>query len=145
MNNLSVLHRSPRSVPLSRDLAEHIVERSVYGRVVVAADNPVNMLSTVRKQWVRILRRLNVERARTLNHKTISDLSYELVRLQEMDFSAKAADAMESCSVVFATADDLARIAPECPTLYVTYEFPREKLYLMTSWMPRNALVVIYG
>lgn len=145
MNNLSVLHRNPRNIPLSRDLAEHIAERSVYGRVVVATDSPVSMLSNVRKQWVRMLRKLNVERARTLNHKTINHISYELVRLQEMDFSAKVTDAMEGCDVVFATADDLVRIAPDCSTLYVTYEFSKEKLYLMTSWMPRSALVVIYG
>lgn len=145
MHGLSVEYRNPMHASRSRDLAQDIARRSIHGRVVVVAEKPIVCLSAVRKQWVRIIRRTHIERARTLNKQRINELSYELVRLQEIGFSAKTADVLHSQDVLFATADDLARLAPACSVLYVTYAFPKEKLYLMTSWMPRNGLVVIYG
>lgn len=145
MHGLNIEHRNVGNTSLSRDLAQHIAERSTYGRVVVAAEKPVSSLSAVRKQWVRILRRTYVERARTLNPERIQRLTYEFARLQKIEFSAKAADAMSGCDVVFATANDLAQLAPDCTTLYAAYDFPKEWLHLMTSWMTLNGLVVIYG
>ena len=145
MHGLSIEHRKVSGTSLSSDLAQYIAERSVYGRIVVVAEKPVSSLSAVRKQWVRILRRIYVERARTLNPERIQRLTYELARLQKIEFSAKAADAMNGYDVVFATANDLAQLAPDCTTLYVTYDFPKEWLHLMASWMTLNSLVVIYG
>lgn len=145
MHGLNLERRNVENISLSRDLAQHIVERSVYGRIVVAAESPISSLSAVRKQWVRILRQVYIERARTLKPDRIRQLAYELNRLQKVEFSAKPADAIDSCGVVFATANDLAQLAPDCTTLYVTYDFPKEWLYLMTSWMRLNGLVVMYG
>lgn len=145
MHRLTIERRRIANVSLSRDLAQHIAERSSYGKIVVATDKPISSLSAVRKQWVRILRRTHVERARTLNPERVKRLTWELARLQKIEFSAKAADAMNGFDVVFATANDLAQLAPDCTTLYVTYEFPKEWLHLMTSWMALSALVIIYG
>lgn len=145
MHGLNLERRNVENISLSRDLAQHIVERSLHGRIVVAAENPISSLSAVRKQWVRILRRVYIERARTLKSDRVRQLTYELSRLQKVEFSAKTAHAMDGCDVVFATANDLAQLAPDCTTLYVTYDFPKEWLYLMTSWMGLNGLVVTYG
>lgn len=144
MHGLSIEHRNPQNIARSRDLARHIMERSLYGKVVVVANNPNSALSAMRKQWVYLLNRLQIDRARTLKTERIYRLSHELVRLRSLTFSAKAKDAMQGCGIVFATADDLMYLAPPCITLYVTYDFPREQLHLMTSWMPANGLVVFY-
>lgn len=128
---------------MSRDLAQQIAERSLYGKVVVAASNPISSLSAVRKQWMRIIRLTQIERARTLKAERIMQLTYEVNRLRSLKFGVGFANEVD-CNVLFATADDLMYLAPPCSTLYVTYDFPREQLYLMTSWMPANGLVVFY-
>ena len=144
MYGLSSQYRQPKSVSISRDLAQQIAERSLYGKIVVAASNPISSLSAVRKQWMRIIRLNQIERARTLKAERIMQLTNEINRLRSLKFGVGFADEV-NCNVLFATADDLARLAPACSTLFVTYDFPREYLHLMTSWMSPNALVVIYG
>jgi len=138
---LSSQYRQPKNVSLSRDLAQQIAERSLYGKVVVAAEKPVVLLSSVRKQWMRIIRLTMIERSRTLKADRIMQNTNELHRLRSLKFAVGHADEV-SCNVLFASADDLARLAPACSTLFVTYNFPREYLHLMTSWMPRSSLVV---
>ena len=46
--------------------------------------------------------------------------------------------------ITFATADDFVRSPPDCQVVYITYDFEREKLHMLTSWMPRNGVVVMY-
>jgi hypothetical protein len=144
MYGLSSQYRQPKNVSMSRDLAQQIVERSLYGKVVVAAKNPASLLSAVRKQWMRIIRLTMIERSRTLKADRIMQLTNELHRLRSLKFAVGRVDEV-SCNVLFATADDLVRLAPACSTLFVTYDFPREYLHLMTSWMPQSSLVVFYG
>lgn len=144
MYGLSSQYRQPKSLSLSRDLAQQIAERSLYGKVVVAANNPISSLSAVRKQWMRIIRLTQIERARTLKTERIMQLANEVNRLRSLKFGVGFADESDF-NVLFATANDLARLAPACATLFVTYDFPREYLHLMTSWMPRSSLVVFYA
>lgn len=144
MYGLSSQYRQPKSVSISRDLAQQIAERSLYGKIVVAANNPMSSLSAVRKQWMRIIRLTQIERARTLKAERIIQLTNEVNRLRSLKFGVGFADEVD-CNVLFATADDLARLAPACSTLFITYDFPREYLHLMTSWMPRSSLVVFYA
>jgi hypothetical protein len=131
------------SASLSRDLATHIYENSSYGKVVVVASNPASMLSSVRKQYLRMIYRTRIERSRTLRAEQVRLLSNEIAHMQRLRFTAKLSDIL-AADVTFATAENMAHIAPECFALYVTYDFPKEKLYLMTSWMPKNGQVVIY-
>lgn len=144
MYGLSTQYKQLKNASLSRDLAENIAERSAYGQVVIAASKPLSSLSAVRKQWVRMIYLLRVERSRTLKADRIIQLTNEINRMRALKFRAGCADEF-NWNVLFATAQDLARLAPECATLYVTYDFPKEYLHLMASWMPRHSLVVFYG
>lgn len=144
MHNLSLEIREHKE-PMARDLAEDIIERSLYGKIVVAAENPAASLSAVRKQWLRAIRHLEKERASTLRTERIRQLSSELLRLNATRFGIlRDLDSIDNLNVIFAAANDLASIAPPCATLYVTYKFPKEQIYLMTSWMQPKGLVVIY-
>jgi hypothetical protein len=144
MHGLNLRYRHlGKNVSLSKDLAERICERASYGKIVVVASNPTIMLSSVRKQYLRIIYRLQVERSRTLQSEQGQSLSNELARMRNLSFTTKLSDTLEA-NITFATADEVARSAPECSTLYVTYDFPKERLHLMTSWMPKNGQVVLY-
>lgn len=144
MNQLSVLYRSPRG-SLSRDIAEEILERSLYGKIAVVTDKPVILLSATKKQWLKLMRRAQRDRSSTLDATKVSELTQRISWMQSIRFSAKAPDDLLEAHVTFATAEDFARIPPICRTLLVSYEFEREKLYMITSWMVKGGLVVIYG
>jgi hypothetical protein len=53
-------------------------------------------------------------------------------------------DDLLEANVTFATADAFVRMPPVCPTVYATYSFEREKLHMLTSWVPRGGLAVVY-
>lgn len=129
---------------LSWDLAHHMYARSLCGKIAVVTDKPKELLSATRKQWMRIYRQAQNEQASTLDATRILELIYQLSNMQNMVFSAKSPDDLLETDVTFATADDFVRIPPVCQTVYVTYAFEREKVYMLTSWLPRNALVVLY-
>jgi hypothetical protein len=142
---LCVEHRRiAASKSLVCDLAQQLLESSYTGKVVVVTDRPVGMLSAVKKQWLRLERKVRTERASTLNLKRITDLSRYLAHMQATRFTARPPREFLTADITFATANYLTRLAPDCKTMYITYDFPKEKLHIITSWMPRNGAVVIY-
>lgn len=142
MHGLTVEYRSP-SCSLSRDLAQQL-SRQARGKVVVVAENPNAVLSSTKKQWMRLIRRAQRDRAATLSVITIAGLTQQIAWMLSLRFSAKAPDDLLEADITFATAEDFVRFPPVCPVVYVTYTFNKEKLYMLTSWMPKNGKVVIY-
>ena len=65
--------------------------------------------------------------------------------MRQLKFTAQAPEDMLEADITLATADDFVRNPPDCRMVYITYDFEREKLHMLTSWMPRNGVVVIYG
>lgn len=145
MHNLKVEFREPSSrISLSMDLAQQIAERSWSGKVVIVAQNPRSSYSSVRKQWRHLIRRLEKDRAGTLGSTQITRIRNEVKRMRQLTFSFTFSNFELEADVTFATADELAEMPPVCQTLYVTYDFERTKLHLLTSWLPLHSLVVIY-
>lgn len=144
MHSLRVEALSPRK-GLSRDLVEHISGHSIPGKIVVVTDKPHNLLSSTRKQWLNLIRKTEIERARTLDVERIQDLSNQLRWMQGLRFTAKPPTDFLESDITFATADHLVLHAPGCVNIYFTCDIPRESLHIITSWMPRRGLVVIYG
>lgn len=129
---------------LAHDVARIIADSSPYGKVVVVAAHPLSMLPAVRKRWLRLERKIWIERARTIKASRIVELASQLDYMQAVRFTAKLPDDLLEAEVTFAKADDLVRAAPGCKTMIVTYDFPKVTLHMITSWMPRNGVVIIY-
>lgn len=144
MYGLRVETLSPRK-GLSRDLTEHIAGYSLPGKIVIVTDKPHNLLSSARKQWLNLIRKTEIERARTLDAERIQDLSSQLRWMKELTFTAKPPTDFLEAGMTFATAARLVLHAPDCVNIYFTCDVPRESLHIITSWMPRRGLVVIYG
>lgn len=130
---------------LAGAIVPKIVERAYYGKVVVVANKPVNMLSVLRKQWLRAERKVWRTRAQTLGAARIRELSAELAFMQHLRFTAKPPGDFLEANITIATAEHLLRVAPMCQTMLVTCSLPKETLHMITSWMPRGGVVVIYG
>lgn len=131
---------------LSRDLAELLFDRVFYGKTVVVADKPVVLHSTIRRRWQYLVRRLQVDRSRTLNHSEIDDINRRLYFARRVRFSSKPPeDDLLDADITFMKVSDCVRVAPVCQMLCVTCEVSREKLYLMTAWIPKGGRVTLYG
>jgi len=90
MNGLYIERRLKGSSTISEDLAKHLYTRASQGNAVVVADNPVAMISSVRKQWLKIERHLRRERSSTLNASNILELTHQITSMQTIRFTARS-------------------------------------------------------
>jgi hypothetical protein len=144
MHNLFIEKHSLDNRPLSQHLARHICSHGQQGKIAVVADKPDALLAATRKQWLKLIRQAGNERSGTLNPARAELLTQQILWMQDLTFMSKAPDDQLEADITFATADDFVRVPPVCRCVYVTYTFEREKLHMLTAWMPRNSLVVIY-
>jgi hypothetical protein len=129
---------------LARNIARHICSHSQNGKIAVVTDKPEALLPAVRKQWLKLLRQVQNEQAGALNPTRVDMLTQQILWMQELSFTYELPDDLLEADVTLATADDFVRTPPICRCVYVTYSFEREKLHMLTAWMPRNSSVVIY-
>ena len=132
--------------PGVKDLARHLYTRITCGKIVIVADNPSTLLPSLRKQWLKLMRKVQKERASTLNAERIFELNEMVIHMQSLRFSTTwPPDGYKPADVYITTVDKLLRWAPEaeCRTVYLTCEVTTEQLYLVTAWITKNALVVI--
>lgn len=131
--------------PGAKDLARHLYTRMSCGKVVIIANNPNALLAPLRKQWLKLARKVQKERASTLNATRIYELNEMAKRMRTLRFSTKwPPDGYEPADVYIAALDELLRWAPEadCRTLYVTCDITSERLHMVTAWMPPDSLMV---
>jgi hypothetical protein len=128
---------------LSKDLAQHILGRYQSGKIAVVTNNPVALMSSVRKEWFRFIRRTARERSSTLNPRRL-ELDDLLVYLQSITFTAKPPVDDLWANVNFATVEQLLQAPPMCATLYIASPTKIIDRHMLASWMPRNGVVVVY-
>lgn len=145
MHGLFIEKYSLHHKALSQQLAEHIAAHGPQGKVAVVTDRPIVMLASIRKQWLRLIRLAENERSSTLNATRKEQLKIHLEWMRQLRFLAKPPEDILEADITFATADDFVSNPPDCRMIYITYSFEREKLHMLTSWMPRSGVVVIYG
>lgn len=145
MNGLRLEQRTASGAQLPVDLAEHISNSLVRGRVVVVTRDPTSLLSRTRKQWMKLLRKTDVAMASTLNPVRLQSLDEMSRRMREASFSPKVPDEVLEVDVTFGRPEELLRLHPECRTIYFVEDLPMETMSLLTAWMPRDSVVVLYG
>lgn len=131
--------------PGTKDLARHMYTRMRCGQIVIVADDPDVLLPPLRRQWLKLCRKVQRERASTLNALRISELTESVQQMQGLRFSAKwHEDSYDTADVYLATTEQLLAWAPEssCRTLYVTCEIKPEQLYVITSMVREGAVLV---
>src|SRR5687767_3624365 len=143
MHGLFIEKHSLQGKPLSWHLARHICSHGPQGKIAIVTNKPEALLAATRRQWSKLLRQIHNERSGTLNPTRIDILTEQILWMQGLSFTSKAPDDLLEADITFATADDFARIPPVCRCVFVAYAFEREKLHMLTAWMPSNSLVVI--
>lgn len=142
-SGLTVEHLHPNRA-LSVDLAAHISTRYTKGKIAIVTSNPQAFMSSVRKQWIRLIRLAQREQARTLNRQRKGNLDEVVHNMQVISFTANDPANEPLAYVSFATVEQFIASPPQCTTLYITEPIPKLSQHMLVGWMPRNGCVVIY-
>lgn len=136
--------RSFGANPGTKHLARHLYTRMYCGPVVIVAANPVPMLAALRKQWLKLARRVRREASSTLNATRLFELHKLIARMYTMEFTTKWPQVDYPADVYVVTIEQLLQWPPEpeCRTLYVACDVETERLSIITSGMSQNSLVI---
>jgi len=86
MHGLIVEENAFGSNPGTKDIARHLFTRMSCGKVVIVADNPLALLGALRRQWLKLARKVQKERASTLNAQRIFELNEMVMKMQGVAF-----------------------------------------------------------
>jgi hypothetical protein len=127
--------------PNPKYLARHLFTRMSCGQAVIVAANPAQLLEPLRKQWVKLTRKVQAERDDIDNIACLLELTTMIIRMQSLKFTANWPDE-NPAHVYLASLEQVLSWAPECRTLYVTCEATLEQLHIMSALMPNGGVLV---
>jgi hypothetical protein len=142
-SGLIVEHRRLRRA-LSVELAGHMSIRYSQGRIAVVTSGPQALMSSVCKQWIRLIRLTQRDQARTLNLQRRNDLAVTVHAMQSLSFTAKDPASDPLGGVSFATVEQFILTPPVCATLYITEPIAKLSQHMLVTWMRPGGRVVIY-
>lgn len=142
MSRWYVERRTAAGTPnVSSDVARHLMTRYTAGSASIVVATPLGFLSPLRKSWLRLVRHVLRERARTCDPGKIRDFSEIVVGAQRVPFTATNPDQPDG--VVILAASDCARRRGDA-TLYLTCVVDRDELGAILAGLPDGALIVDY-
>lgn len=130
--------------PVASDIARHLQSRQFLGMTVVVCTNPASMLSALRKQWLRLARNLQKQRASTLNAEEILRFTHTIMHMQHLQFVAHAPTDEAEAHIFFATPDELRKLPAGCLSLYITTPPRAGQLASWIDSLSADALIVDY-
>lgn len=129
---------------IAADIMRHVHSRQHLGKTIVVCDNPVVMLSAARKQWLKLSRTIQKQRASTLNADKILKYTHAIARMQHMHFTMKAPIDRPEADIYFLEPAALAGMPGNCYNLYILDAFPDEIIAHIQNRLPEDGLVVDY-
>ena len=127
---------------LKSDVAWHLATRSVAGQSIIVTERPIAFYSTLRKQWKKIGRRVQLSGAATLGANR-SALADALRDFNTLTFSSTVR--RHEADVLVLAPDELKSVLPGCLTLYLCTYMAYESIAAVVTQLPHNALIVDYG
>lgn len=126
------------------NVAEHLLDQLVNGRVAVVSDKPDEFMAELRRVWNRMERELRFilsnETDYIRRHEIITRLHY----MRQCTFTTTPPIQESSAWVVIATVEQFLAWPPVCQAMYITYPISSRDRHLITSWMPRYGTVIMY-
>jgi hypothetical protein len=144
MNSLLVSKRLPTASSAAQDVAQRLCDRMYYGKVVIIADEPKVFIAVLRKQWLKLARKMQVERASTLNPTKVAKLSGDVNYMLGLRFTTHYPPDEYLGDVYIVGPKEALAWPPQCSTMYIVAKTERHERYLLTSWMLPHSLVVLY-
>lgn len=128
MDDLIIEQGSFGANPSPKDLARHLFTRMSCGKVVIIAENPEVMKAVLRKQWLKLARKVQRERSSTLNATRLLRLGDMAIRMQSVKFQLNDE---RNGDIFIISAERLYAFTTGYRTLYITCHFEPEFLEAM--------------
>lgn len=126
------------------DAMRHLHTRQHLGKAVIVCSDPAIVLSTARKQWLKLSRSLQKRRASTLNADKILKYTHTITRMQHMRFSPKSPLEQPDADVYFLRPDNLTVIPVHCWSIYAMHSLDSETALQVLYQLPNEALIIDY-
>lgn len=125
MNNLKIEVHTFLKDQLPRELASHILATCLNGNIAVVCSTPIRLMNQVRTEWCLLTSR------KAFYYKNIS-------------FSAASPFDDIQANIAFSSAREFKLLPPMCMTLYIIESVTKQDMYLLTSWLPSHAMIVLF-
>lgn len=132
------------SESISADVMRHLHTRQHLGKAVIITEQPATVLATARKQWLKLTRMLQKQRASTLNADKILKHTHTIAHMQHMQFTAHSPLEAPDAEVYFMDPSQLETIPVHCWSVYVVNAMPVGVVSDMLMQLPAEALIVDY-
>lgn len=129
---------------LSWDIAHHMYTRFLHGHIVIATHKPTSLLPSVSKQWRKVVRQVQRERASTMQTKRINELMREGAMMEHLRMTTKKPSQNTTHGVFFIAIEELLKNPPACQTLYIADTVNDADFAQLTTNMPYHSLIVRY-
>lgn len=129
---------------LGADIAKHLEARQHLGKTIIVCERPLNLMPTVRKQWLKLARQLQRERSSTVNAEKILRLTSAITHMHHMRFSIKTPIQEPRAHVFFVTPELVELMPPNVYSFYVTAPLSPDALLETVEQLPNDALLIDY-
>jgi hypothetical protein len=129
---------------IAADVMRHLHTRQHLGKAAVITTQPSVTLAAARKQWLKLTRTLQKQRASTLHADKILKYTHSITHMQHMQFTAKGAFEYPNADVYFMGLDQLYVMPVGCWSVYVLHEPIIKDAQAMLYQLPAESLIVDY-
>jgi hypothetical protein len=129
---------------IAADMMRHLHTRQHLGKAVVICDQPVAILAAARKQWLKIARSIQKQRASTLNADKILKYTHTITHMQHMRFSTHSPLEDPEADVYFLSADGCATMPVHCFSIYQATALDELVAAQLVGQLPSEALIIDY-
>lgn len=130
---------------LVADIMRHLHTRQHLGKAVVLSDQPVALLAASRKQWLKLARTIQKQRASTLNADKILKYTHTITHMQHMRFTCKTPLEDPEADVYFLNEDRISTMPVHCYSLYFVSPPLPHNAATMIEQLPAEALMIDYS
>jgi hypothetical protein len=129
---------------LTADVMRHLHTRQHLGKAVIICDDPAAVLGPARKQWLKLSRTLQKQRASTLNADKILKYTHAVTRMQRMHFSGRSPLEQADADIYFLRPTDIQVMPANCWTVYMLGSLAPKDVLNMILQLPAGSLMVDY-
>ena len=129
---------------IAADMMRHLHTRQHLGNAVIICDQPVSILAAARKQWLKITRSIQKQRASTLNADKILKYTHTITHMQHMRFSAHTPLEDPGADVYFLQPADSRAMPVHCFSVYLACPLQGASQPQIIRQLPAQALIVDY-
>jgi len=131
---------------VAADIMRHLHTRQHIGKVVIVCSQPLPLLAASRKQWLKLSRSLQKQRASTLNADKILKYTHTITHMQHMRFTIKSPLENPDADVYFLKEDYCDVMPLHCFSIYFPTPIKdKQRILHMLEQLPADTLMIDYN